>query len=374
MISKHFSNIAGWQSKKKIVVFESDDWGCIRMPDFSVQKELIANGVRVDRNYFSLNDTLESEIDLNLLSNELGLHKDVNGNPPVFTTLHIMCNPDFSKIKEFDFNQYFGEFFFNTYSRYNRDSSKMRDLWSSGYNNKIFFPGFHGREHLHADRWIGGLRNRLPVTFLAFKLGMFGIHSEIANEYRKDYFASYDIDSLEQIPNVKHAIQEGLLAFNDYFGFKTRYFVPPNGLFPIQVSDILGSFGIRFFNTPKIAKVPMGDGTYSVRLRWLGKKLSHNLICVTRNAFFEPSNSTMSIDWVDRCLHDISIAFRWNKPAIVSTHRVNYVGGIFPSNRDRGLKQLNILLKRMLQRWPDIEFMHSERLGDSIINYTNGSI
>ena len=139
MISKHFSNIAGWQSKKKIVVFESDDWGCIRMPDFSVQKELIANGVRVDRNYFSLNDTLESEIDLNLLSNELGLHKDVNGNPPVFTTLHIMCNPDFSKIKEFDFNQYFGEFFFNTYSRYNRDSSKMRDLWSSGYNNKIFF-------------------------------------------------------------------------------------------------------------------------------------------------------------------------------------------------------------------------------------------
>ncbi len=29
-ISRHYTNLSGWRTKRKIVVFESDDWGSIK--------------------------------------------------------------------------------------------------------------------------------------------------------------------------------------------------------------------------------------------------------------------------------------------------------------------------------------------------------
>ena len=65
-------------------------------------------------------------------------------------------------------------------------------------------------------------------------------------------------------------------------------------------------------------------------------------------------------------MKEIEIAFRWNKPAVISSHRVNYIGYLHPENRERSLKQLSELLSRMLKKWPDIEFMTSSELGDLI--------
>jgi hypothetical protein len=76
-------------------------------------------------------------------------------------------------------------------------------------------------------------------------------------------------------------------------------------------------------------------------------------------------------DWIGNCLKEIEIAFRWNKPAVISTHRVNYIGYLVPENRERSLKQLEVLLSSMLKRWPDIEFMTTSELGDLINNESN---
>ena len=65
-------------------------------------------------------------------------------------------------------------------------------------------------------------------------------------------------------------------------------------------------------------------------------------------------------------MEEIEIAFQWGKPAVVSSHRVNYVGSIDPSNRDNGLNELKKLLNKVLQKWPDVEFMTSAELGDLI--------
>ena len=60
---------------------------------------------------------------------------------------------------------------------------------------------------------------------------------------------------------------------------------------------------------------------------------------------------------MDITLRQIAAAFRWKKPAIISTHRVNFVGGINKQNREAGLKELHSLLKTIVKRWPDVEFM-----------------
>jgi len=71
---------------------------------------------------------------------------------------------------------------------------------------------------------------------------------------------------------------------------------------------------------------------------------------------------------VDSCLYDISTAFRWHKPAVVSSHRVNYIGALYKHNRENGLTQLGVLLKRIMKAWPGTEFVTSAELGE-IINY-----
>jgi hypothetical protein len=63
-------------------------------------------------------------------------------------------------------------------------------------------------------------------------------------------------------------------------------------------------------------------------------------------------------------LYDIKTAFRWHKPAIISSHRVNYIGAINPANRDNGLLLLSRLLLEIIRIWPDVEFMTTPQLGE----------
>jgi hypothetical protein len=51
---------------------------------------------------------------------------------------------------------------------------------------------------------------------------------------------------------------------------------------------------------------------------------------------------------------------------VISSHRVNYVGGLNPSNRDQGLKALDTLLGRIRSKWPEAEFITSSALGELI--------
>ena len=90
-------------------------------------------------------------------------------------------------------------------------------------------------------------------------------------------------------------------------------------------------------------------------------------IYLTRNCFFEPSEKA-SFNWKDKCLKEIETAFRYKTPAIVSSHRVNYIGGLNVENRENGLRQLKQLLIQIKTHWPDVEFMSSDKLGALIKN------
>ncbi len=98
-------------------------------------------------------------------------------------------------------------------------------------------------------------------------------------------------------------------------------------------------------------------------------------IPLVRNALFEPSMFRFGIkDPVNRCLSDMAIAFRMHKPAIICSHRINYVGYIVESNRDRTISMLCKLLSIAIKKWPDIEFMTSNQLGSMINNQEKRNI
>jgi hypothetical protein len=65
---------------------------------------------------------------------------------------------------------------------------------------------------------------------------------------------------------------------------------------------------------------------------------------------------------VSDCLERIDIAFKCKKPAIIGSHRLNFIGFIDENNRTKNLKQFRILLKEIVKRWPSIEFVSTDEL------------
>ncbi len=113
---------------------------------------------------------------------------------------------------------------------------------------------------------------------------------------------------------------------------------------------------------------PLLEGGVQLHTHKLGDQNEYGQTYLIRNVTFEPALNNTSDDHVDGCLKDIATAFRFNKPAIISSHRLNYVGFIDEKNRDENLNMLNKLLDQILKRWPDVEFLNSLQLGNLIAN------
>jgi len=367
-IFRHLRNIASWRTRRKIIVFESDDWGSIRMPSRDAFEKLKKHGLDLtsgDSGRFNTYDTLAKSEDLELLFEVLCSIRDKNGNNAKFTALSVVANPDFNKIRESEFSQYFFEPFTDTLKRYYGDNSSFL-LWKEGINLGIFVPQFHGREHLNVPVWLRNLRNRDEETLLAFDYGLWSFNRQTALPRIPKYQAAFDMADVADLDFHASVISEGLELFESLFGYRAKYFVPPNGSINNTLNEISAKAGIKFRSASRIQLEPLGNGEYRRVLHYLGQKNNNSQTYLIRNSIFEPSRN--SKDWVDSCLNDIKTAFAWHNPAVIGTHRVNYIGGIDISNRDRGLRELSALLMAIIRKWPEVEFMTSEQLGSAIIS------
>ena len=363
-VRKNLANIPGARTDKKIVVLESDDWGSIRMSSKDAYNRLLSHGYPLHKSHYCKYDSIESNEDLEQLCEVLGQFSDKNGQTPVFTAVTIVGNPDFEKIEKSGFEAYFYEPFTETLKKYPAHD-QVFNLYQEGIKKRLFFPIFHGREHLNVLRWMRELQKGNPSVLEAFHQGVTGVDKGKYGEQLLDFQAAFDLDFPEDVVYMRDVLQEGLNLFEQLFGYSSKYFVPTNGPFNNELELVLKNEGIEFINTGKKQVEPLGNNQYKTNIRFLGQKNKLGQRYITRNCFFEPSSMehASNKDWVSDCLQEIEIAFRWKKPAIISSHRVNYIGFLDQENRKRGLDQLNRLLKKMLKRWPDIEFMTSVELG-----------
>ncbi len=360
---RNLSNIPGWRTNRKIMVIESDDWGSVRMPSLNAMEKLRAHGLEVagGSNRYNLNDTLATASDLEDLFNVLLQHKDKNGRPAVFTAVSVVANPDFDKIKEHNFKEYFYEPFTKTLERYHGNDESYQ-LWLKGIKHKIFIPQFHGREHLNVAEWMRALQSGDREALLAFDEGLWGFNNKAISKSTISFQAAFDLFEPADLDVQSASITEGLELFNKLFGYRATFFVPPNGPFNNTLEKVAAEAGITYMSASKIQAEPLGYGKSKKVFHWLGKKNKNNQYYITRNCFFEPGDKGK--DWVDTCLDEISTAFRWNKPAIISSHRVNYIGALNPANKAHSLQQLSKLLIAILAKWPDVQFCTSAELGD----------
>jgi hypothetical protein len=371
-VLRNLSNIPGWRTRRHLVIFESDDWGSIRTTSIEAVKRLVSRGIdfeSLDARRYSYNDTLASAEDLSALFDVLSSVRDSNYHPAVFTAVSLVANPDFDAIRKSGFQQYYYEPFTETLKKYPGCEGSFV-LWKQGISSGIFIPQFHGREHLNVSAWMHSLKNGHPETHAVFNERMWGYVNTFYDRREINYQEAFNIHDPQEKYFLEQVITNGLNLFEELFGYRAKLFVAPNGPFPISLEKSLAECGVLFMTQAKIQYEPLGFGRSRKVFHYIGMRNRWGQTYLTRNCFFEPGSPAKN-DWIASCMNEIESAFRWNKPAIICSHRVNYIGGLNSDNRQNSLGKLKELLINIKNRWPDVEFLSSDQLG-SIINHERG--
>lgn len=360
LFKKNILNFRGKSLHKKLIVIESDDWGSSRMPSREVSQTLINKGLLNKNNPFDTLDCLENAQDFQSLFEVLGTFRDHLGNAPIMTANMVMANPDFDAIKKNDFRDYKYEVITKTYKRVAGFSNTFDHL-QEGIRARLISPQFHAREHLNTSLWMHYLQNHNQNFHFAFDQGCFSIKDVSPTNRRNNIMASYDYYSSADLGVIERSIKDGLALFETVFNKKSETTIAPCYVWDHHIEEIFNGVGITTFQGSKYQNIPVsGSNNFRQKLHYMGQKESNNTYFI-RNCLFEPALNT-KIDWVNKCMESIKVAFLWNKPAVIGTHRINYVGGIETQNREENLELLRSLLSRILKRWPEVEFVTSEEL------------
>lgn len=356
----NFKNIPGWSTKRKIVVFISDDWGDQRIRSEKEYHKLIEYGLPLDKSIITRVDTLATSEDLYKLYEVLNSVTDLNGRSAVFSPFMIMANPDYEKIKESNFQKYFYKDFSEMIKQQGNSKETIR-AWDKGINEKIFLPEYHGRDHLNIPLWLNALRKGNKDLEFCFDHHFAHFKTPEMNVSPAEAFY---FDSQKSFEFLEHSLKDGIRLFSYFFNRKPKVFNPPNGVFHTDFYPALSDSGIETVATQHYRKEPSKNGALTKRRCKFGEVSDNGIIHFISNCAFEPTKEGYS--GIKETENQIEAAFRWNKPALINTHRVNYVGGRSTKIRDKGLLELEKLLKLITDKWPDVEFMSAGEFSDEL--------
>lgn len=363
----NIKNIYGYKTDRKIVVFSVDDYGNVRVDSKEAREAMNKAGLAV-HTHFDAYDTLETRQDLEALYEVLMSVQDKNGRHPVFTPFALPCNINFEAMEENGYIKYEYEKLFDTYEKLEQQQPEAYcgtwPLWKEGINKGLMKPQFHGREHLNLKVFEEKLAKKDKEVLTALKNRSFTSISSTGYD-TISFTAAFSFWNFVENKKFIKIITEGLNAFEKVYGYPSIHFNAPGGDEHPFIHKILKENGIKYIDAPLIKKEHQGNGKYKTVFNYTGKKNKLKQTFMVRNVVFEPTDDR-NLDWVNYTLKQIEAAFRWKRPAIISSHRVNFCGHIDVENREKGLDALQKLLNSIIIRWPEVEFMSVEELGDLI--------
>lgn len=361
-LKNQYVDCLGYHTDRKLVVIESDDWGSIRMPSRKVFELLKSLGDSPDKDAFLSNDSLESKEDLESLFAVLETVVDHKGNHPIITANFAMGNPNFDKI-DYMRGIYEYEPFYHTYDRYFGDN-KVLELVKKGCNERLMIPQLHCREHLNINRWMRDLQAGDEHTRLAFENKTMGIGASFGEKNLFGYMDAFNTDctSSEKLDEI---LEDAHNIFKDTFGFASDTFVASCFVWGDSLEKSLERQGIRYIQCAPWQYKPVNKHEeYKLKrtLRYTGQRGKFGHLYSVRNCSYEPAYNQNPQVCKKTCLSEVAHSFTVKKPAIITSHRLNYIGAIDPKNRENNLLGLQMLLKEIVSEFPDVEFISSPEL------------
>lgn len=361
-------NRSQYHTDKHIVVIESDDWGSVRTFSSATLDKLRTAGDTILTDPFLRYDCLESEKDLDALSNVLSEIHGSDGNPAVMTANFAMANADFDSIKKT--GRYHRETIAETYKKYYGNNHiiekiiKYRDA-------KVFVPQLHCLEHLNVNRWMNDLKTKRADTLVALENNMYGVSASFTKKNPFGYMDAFNYIDVEERTFLAQSIQLASEWFQKTFGQASESFVASCYVWDEYLEKELVDLNICHIQTAVHQHLPFyysfREDTFRKRRHKMGARKRNGIYYTIRNCEFEPVFSEDIERAKERCVFQIKNAFSNRVPAIIASHRVNYIGGIDESNRERNLVALKELLTQIVHQYPDVIFMSSDELGRKIL-------
>lgn len=357
-LQDNIKNIFGWKTNRKLLVISVDDYGNVRVDSKRSRENLDRAGLKV-QSRFDAFDSLETENDLFSLFDVLTSVKDANGRSAIFTPFCVPCNLNFEKIIESNYSQFHYELLPETFQKL-AGYQNVYAVWKEGISKGFLSPQFHGREHLNLMIFNDLLAKKNQALISCINNRSYSSLS-FSSYPTVSYTAAFEFVKFEENKRFHEIIIDGLNCFEKVFGFRATHFNSPGGREHPVIHRSLQDGGVKYLDTPWIKKEHQGDGHFKRIINYTGKKnyLGHTYL--VRNCVFEPTYAN-GIDWVNHCMRQVESAFKWRRPAIISSHRVNFCGNIDEANRVKGLSDLKRLLKLIIRKWPDVEFLAAHEL------------
>ena len=354
-----YISFRGFHTKRKIVVIESDDWGSIRMPSADTLSQLEKTETVTDA--FLRYDSLEKYEDIERIVSNLTEIKDINGNSPCITANFAVANPDFDRI-DIKSGIYNYEVFTETYNRYG-ENQDILGLIRDAADKKLFIPQLHTLEHLNVNRWMNALKNGKEDAISAFEHRMIGIQSSFSHNNIFGYMDALNYDNPDELHQIENRLDDAFSVFKDKFGYDSSTFVAPCFVWSDSIEHMLKKHNVHLLQSAEwqndFSKV---EGTAKTRrkIHYTGEfNQKTGMLYSVRNCSFEPSISGNVEKSADSCLLSIQKAFANHKPAIINSHRLNYISRIDKKNAESGCIGLCNVLRKTLELFSDVEFMSS---------------
>ena len=214
--------------------------------------------------------------------------------------------------------------------------------------------------------WLNALRNDYSGIRKTFSMNAWQSSVRVDEDERRFIVRTFNYKNEEELSFMKDSIIDGLNLFEKIFGFRSESFMAPCYCWGNEIEKVLHQNGVDMLQSGWIQVLPLLEQGKKIKRHYMGERNSIGQIYTIRNVTFEPSVIYKS-DWIDFVLSQINRAFCLNKPAIISMHRVNCVGAIKKVNRDNNLRLLEALIRRILHKFPNVEFLTSNELGRLIL-------
>ena len=233
------------------------------------------------------------------------------------------------RLGESNFQKYYSQSFRDTLFNRDKDESVF-NLYKEGYSKNLFVPQFHGNEHLNIAMWLKLLQTD-EMFRRAFDHKVWGLSSDVRPDLGKSIQAALDTNCSK----ARESLAEGLKNFHKIFGYSSDTFIANNYIWDACVEDILRDNNVSYIQGMKYQLLPLDEFGFRKAVRHrLGEVNGFKQIYGVRNCSLEVAEHRST---VNSCLNEVEYAFKFRKPAIISMHRVNFMGGIEISNREKRL-------------------------------------
>ncbi len=326
----------------KAVVIESDDWGlCAWSADAHAHRVLAdtpAYRHPAGRRYGG--STLESAADLDAMRALLEGVPGAGEIAPVLQANTVMAAPDYARLQPplFETESLPLTPFPHTPSRWRRpglDAALKRAIEAG-----VWWPELHGLHHLPEAAWLTALRRSEPDARRAFDQQSMVC---AAIEHGGEYGAS------EPLELRRARLALAVERFRELFGRAPGSFCPPDYHWDPSLDHDAETLGLHVFQGAAEsagARAPRFRRLFH-RFRW--PQFDGRRFLMPPRIAFEPLSSDGPSEalGVERTWRAVQDAWGRGQPAVVSTHRMNYVH-LQPGWADAGRAALAALLERLV--------------------------